>query len=141
LRSEVSLIQTIGRVARNIHGTAILYADRITGSMERAIKETERRRQKQKDYNASHGITPRSVQKAVKDIMEGAYGTKSVRGKLYPKRSENKEDYSTLNPEALKTKIVELEKKMYNHAHNLEFEEAARLRDLIHELQKNVIAM
>lgn len=141
LRSETSLIQTIGRVARNIHGKAILYADKMTGSMERAIKETERRRQKQHDYNEAHGITPRGVEKAVRDVMEGAYAPSSVRGKLFPKVSQQDSDYFSLNPEALKIKIAELEKKMIEHAHNLEFEEAAKIRDLVHELRKNVIAL
>lgn len=141
LRSETSLIQTIGRVARNIHGKAILYADHITGSMERAIKETERRRKKQHDYNEAHGITPRGVEKAVRDVMEGAYAPNSVRGKLFPKVSQKDSDYFSLNPEALKIKIAELEKQMIEHAHNLEFEEAAKIRDLVHELKKNVIAL
>lgn len=141
LRSEISLIQTIGRVARNIHGKAILYADRITGSMERAMKETERRRQKQQAHNEANNITPRGVQKAVRDIMEGAYSSSSVRGKLFPKVAEKDADYFSLNPAALKAKIDKLEKQMYEHAHHLEFEEAAKLRDLIHELRKNVIAL
>ncbi len=141
LRSETSLIQTIGRVARNIHGKAILYADKVTGSMERAIKETERRRQKQHAYNEAHGITPRGVEKAVKDVMEGAYASNSVRGKLFPKVAEKNSDYFSLNPEALKTKIAELEKQMIEHAHNLEFEEAAKIRDLVRELKKNVLAL
>jgi excinuclease ABC subunit B len=141
LRSETSLIQTIGRVARHVHGKAILYADRMTGSMERAIGETERRRQKQHAYNEAHGITPKSVQKAVRDIMEGAYAPNAVRGKLFPKMSENQGDFNSLNPVALKAKIDQLEKKMVEHAHNLEFEEAANLRDLIHELRKNVLAL
>jgi excinuclease ABC subunit B len=141
LRSETSLIQTIGRVARNLHGKAILYADKITGSMERAMSETARRRAKQHAYNEEHGITPRSVERAVRDIMEGAYAPNAVRGKLFPKVAENQHEYSTLNPAALKQKIAQLEKQMYEHAHNLEFEEAANLRDLIHELQKNVLAL
>jgi excinuclease ABC subunit B len=141
LRSETSLIQTIGRVARNIHGKAILYADHITGSMERAIKETERRRKKQHEYNEAHGITPRGVEKAVRDVMEGAYAPNSVRGKLFPKISQKDSDYFSLNPEALKIKIAELEKQMIEHAHNLEFEEAAKIRDLVHELKKNVMAL
>lgn len=141
LRSETSLIQTIGRVARNIHGKAILYADKVTGSMERAMKETARRRLKQHAYNEAHGITPRGVQKAVRDIMEGAYAPNSVRGKIYAKVAEKESEYLALSPAALKNKIVELEKKMYEHAHNLEFEEAAKLRDLISELQKNSLAL
>ena len=139
LRSETSLIQTIGRVARNLHGKAILYADKITGSMERAMKETERRRIKQHAYNEAHGITPKSVSKAVRDIMEGAYASNSVRGKLYPKVAEKNAEYLALSPAALKTKIQELEKKMYHHAHQLEFEEAARMRDLINELNQSML--
>jgi len=137
LRSETSLIQTIGRVARHIHGKAILYADKMTGSIERAMQETNRRREKQQQYNLERDITPQSVQKAVRDIMEGAYGDNSVRGKLYSKVSEEVVKYHALSPEALKKKIAELEKKMYEHAHNLEFEEAAKIRDLIKEIQEN----
>lgn len=138
LRSETSLIQTIGRVARNVHGKAILYADRITGSMKRAIDETERRRMKQQQYNETHGITPTSIIKAVHNVMEGAYSEKSVRGKLYPrlKVKESTAEYLALSPEGLSTKIAKLESQMYEHAHNLEFEEAAQVRDLIHELQE-----
>lgn len=136
LRSETALIQTIGRVARNLHGKAILYADKITGSMERAIRETERRRQKQHEHNIANGITPASVQKAVRDIMEGAYAPNTVRGKLFPKVSDKYAEYMALSPEKLTKKIVELEKQMYEHAHNLEFEEAGKLRDLIRELEK-----
>ncbi|MEO8402698.1 MAG: excinuclease ABC subunit UvrB, partial [Gammaproteobacteria bacterium] len=99
LRSETALIQTIGRVARNINGKAILYADRVTGSMERAIKETERRRQKQREHNEAHGITPRGVQKSIRDIMEGAYGVNSVRGKLYARVAEKNAEYIGLSPE------------------------------------------
>jgi excinuclease ABC subunit B len=137
LRSETSLIQTIGRVARNIHGKAILYADKITGSMQRAMQETERRRLKQHAYNEEHGVTPRGVQKAVRDIMEGAYAPNSPRGKIYAKAAEKESEYLTLTPAALKVKIGQLEKKMYEHAHNLEFEDAAKLRDLINELGKS----
>ncbi len=139
LRSETALIQTIGRVARNINGKAILYADKITGSMERAMKETARRRIKQHAHNEANGITPQGVRKAVRDIMEGAYAPNSVRGKLYPKIAEKNAEYLALSPPALKTKIVELEKQMYNHAHQLEFEEAARLRDLINQLEKTLL--
>ncbi|MDR3477634.1 MAG: excinuclease ABC subunit UvrB [Gammaproteobacteria bacterium] len=138
LRSETALIQTIGRVARHVKGKAILYADRITGSMERAIGETSRRREKQHQYNEANGITPQGVQKAVRDIMEGAYGPNSVRGKLFPKVIDKDEaKYLALPPEKLTAKIAELEKKMYAHAHDLEFEEAGKLRDLIHRLQKD----
>lgn len=141
LRSEISLIQTIGRVARHFDGKAILYADQVTGSMQRAIQETERRRAKQSAYNETHGITPRSVKKKVHDVMEGAYASESVRGRLFPKKKiKDKEfDYSTLSPEALSAKISKLENQMYEHAHNLEFEEAARLRDFIHELREKAL--
>jgi excinuclease ABC subunit B len=138
LRSDTSLIQTIGRVARHFKGKAILYADRMTGSMQRAIEETDRRRAKQKVYNEAHQITPRSISKAVHDVMEGAYSEKSVRGRLYPKSkvAEKKAEYLALTPEALSAKIAKLEHQMYEHAHNLEFEEAAQLRDFIHELRE-----
>jgi len=138
LRSETALIQTIGRVARHVHGKAILYADRMTGSMQRAINETERRRAKQKQHNETHGIIPSSIIRAVQNIMEGAYSDKSVRGRLYPKAkvADETAEYQALSPEALSTKIAKLENKMYEHAHNLEFEEAAQLRDLIHQLQE-----
>lgn len=138
LRSETSLIQTIGRVARNFNGKAILYADNMTGSMQRAIQETERRRAKQHAYNEAHGITPRSVKRAVHDVMEGAYADDSVRGRLFPKGKvrEKADEYSTLSPEALSAKIAKLENQMHEHAHHLEFEEAARLRDLIHEIRQ-----
>lgn len=141
LRSETSLIQTIGRVARHVHGKAILYGDRITGSMQRAIQETERRRKKQADHNALHGITPQSIEKAVHDVMEGAYSDKHVRGRLFPKgkAAEPMAEYLTLSPEALTSKITKLEKQMFEHAHHLEFEEAAKLRDLINQLRENTL--
>ncbi len=138
LRSESSLIQTIGRAARNFNGKAILYADRITGSMERAIGETKRRRDIQRAYNEAHNITPRSIKRAVHNVMEGAYAENKPRGKLFPKGKvgEDKKEYLALSPEALSVKIAKLETKMFEHAHNLEFEEAARLRDFIHELKE-----
>jgi len=139
LRSERSLIQTIGRAARHFSGKAILYADRITGSMQYAINETERRRKAQHAYNVAHNITPRGVQKAIKDVMEGAYSSNSVRGKLYAKVAEPNADYLVMTPEALKKKAAELEKKMYEHAHNLDFEEAARIRDDIKEIEQAML--
>lgn len=139
LRSETSLIQTIGRVARHFNGRAILYADRITGSMERAIRETERRRAKQEEYNLANNITPTSIQKAVHNIMEGAYSDNSPRGKLFPKAKgkSKQEQYLSLSPEALSVKIAKLETEMYEAAHHLEFEKAAELRDLIHQLRES----
>ncbi len=141
LRSETSLIQTIGRVARNFNGKAILYADRITGSMERAMGETARRREKQDLYNKEHNITPTTIKRAVHNVMEGAYADNTTRGRLYPKgkAGEIDEKYLALSPEALSAQIAKLEVQMYEHAHNLEFEDAARLRDLIHKLRDKAL--
>jgi excinuclease ABC subunit B len=141
LRSETSLVQTIGRVARHFEGRAILYADVITGSMQRAMDETSRRRIKQDAYNKEHNITPRSIKKAVHDVMEGAYASNTTRGRLFPqtKLSESEQKYFTLSPDALSAQISKLEHQMYEHAHNLEFEDAARLRDLIHQLRDKAL--
>jgi excinuclease ABC subunit B len=134
LRSEGSLIQTIGRAARNVNGKAILYADRITGSIERALAETNRRRAKQLEHNREHGITPQSIVKAVTDVMEGARGDSgpATRGR----RGGQEEGAAlTLGPEQAMKKIKKLEAEMYRHARNLEFEEAARIRDQIEQLR------
>jgi excinuclease ABC subunit B len=141
LRSERSLIQTIGRAARNLHGKAILYADEITGSMRRAMDETERRREKQLGYNKVHGITPRSIEKAVTDIMEGALaaGPSSVRE--FAQVAEELHTYGHLTPKQLKQQIEKLEKEMYRHARDLEFEEAARLRDQIRHIRKGSLGL
>jgi excinuclease ABC subunit B len=136
LRSESSLIQTIGRAARNARGKAILYADRITGSMERAIGETERRRARQIAYNEAHGITPRTIEKRVTDIMESAYPGAPMPARKFARAAEEQAEYATLSPEQMARRIRELEKKMYEHARNLEFEEAARTRDQLHALQR-----
>lgn len=135
LRSERSLIQTIGRAARHLSGKAILYADRVTGSMQHAIDETERRRQKQQAYNLEHGITPRGVQKAVADIMEGAYGPAGSPERFLQVAEETLE-YAALDTSALEKKLSEMEAQMYRHAQNLEFEEAARLRDEIRKIEE-----
>ncbi len=135
LRSEGSLIQTIGRAARNAHGKAILYADRITGSMRRAIDETDRRRNKQIAHNREHGITPTTVQKAVADIMEGAYPGAPLPAERYAKVAERMAEYATLSPAQMAKRLKELEREMYQHARDLEFEEAARVRDQIRELE------
>ncbi len=131
LRSDRSLIQTIGRAARNAHGRAILYADTVTGSMQRAIDETERRRAKQIAWNETHGITPTTITKAVADIMEGAYGPAAPSAQKFAKVAEETLTYATLTPDELQKKIRQLEQQMFEHAQNLEFEEAARLRDEI----------
>ena len=136
LRSDRALIQTIGRAARNEHGRAILYADKITNSMQRAMDETDRRRAKQTAYNAEHGITPRSIQKAVADIMEGAYGSAGGSPRKFAKVAEETVQYAGMKPNELTKKIRELEQQMFKHAQDLEFEEAAQLRDKIHRIQE-----
>jgi excinuclease ABC subunit B len=137
LRSTGSLIQTIGRAARNLRGKAILYADRITNSMQKAIEETDRRRARQVEYNAEHGITPQSVQRAVLDIMEGAREAPEAKGRGKGRRvAEQREDYATLSPTQAAAKIKALEQQMYQHARDLEFEEAARIRDQLHRLRE-----
>jgi excinuclease ABC subunit B len=130
LRSETTLIQTIGRAARNLNGRAIMYADNITGSIERAIAETDRRRNRQLEYNKLHNITPRGILKRVADILEGATRDR-VRGRFMSRIAEESNPYTGLNDIDLGRKIKELEKAMYAHARNLEFEEAARIRDEI----------
>ncbi len=135
LRSERSLIQTIGRAARNINGRAILYADKITGSMQRAIDETERRRNKQLEYNKDNNITPTTIIKRISDVMEGAYASSAKKGK-YGKVAESKEEYHVNNPHDAAKLIKKLEKQMLTHAQNLEFEQAAALRDDIHRLKE-----
>ena len=136
LRSESSLIQTIGRAARNASGKAILYADRVTGSMKRAMDETERRRSKQVAYNEEHGIVPKTVKKSVKDILEGAYpgGMKGI--KKVGKVADEMAEYHHLSPKEMGKKLQQLEQQMYQHARDLEFEEAAAVRDQIASLKQ-----
>ena len=138
LRSDRSLIQTIGRAARNLRGKAILYADQITGSMRRALDETERRRTKQQTYNQTHGITPRGIEKAVADIMEGAYSHPGapLPATQYAKVAEETVAYAHETPALLMKKIKQLEQTMYRHARDLEFEEAAKLRDEIQRIRQ-----
>jgi len=142
LRSTGSLIQTIGRAARNLRGKAILYADRMTRSMQAAIEETDRRRQKQIEYNLEHGITPRSVAKPIVDIMEGARAEPAAERKRGKARAvaEEGEDYAALSPSQLAAKLKSLEQRMYQHARDLEFEEAARVRDQIRKLKEASLA-
>ena len=140
LRSESALIQTIGRAARNVNGKAILYADEITGSMERAIGETNRRREKQVAFNAEHGITPKSITKNVADIMEGAYPGAPMSARRYAKVAEEVGEYAGLTPQQMARKVREMEKQMHKHASNLEFEEAAKIRDQIKHLREKGLA-
>ena len=132
LRSERSLIQTIGRAARNVSGTAILYADAVTGSMQRAMDETNRRRERQVAYNQVHGIEPRTIVKQVADVMEASY---PVPGRGPRKAAEEAAAYALLSPEELVRKAAKLEKRMLKHARDLEFEEAAKLRDEIQRIR------
>jgi excinuclease ABC subunit B len=133
LRSTRSLIQTIGRAARHIHGSAILYADRITDSMRRAIDETERRRNKQMEFNAAHGITPKGVEKKIKDIIEGTVDLESARLEL--KAAQTLAAYHVMSEKELTREMKRLEKEMLDAAKNLEFEQAAALRDKLAELK------
>ncbi|MFT4178473.1 MAG: excinuclease ABC subunit UvrB [Thermomonas sp.] len=138
LRSAGSLIQTIGRAARNLRGKAILYADRITNSMQKALDETDRRRQKQLEHNAEHGITPQSVQRAVVDVMEGARAEPGeLKGRGKARRVDTPaQEYLRLSPQQQAARLKELEQKMHQHARDLEFEDAARVRDQIRKLRE-----
>ncbi|WP_193164725.1 excinuclease ABC subunit UvrB [Microbulbifer hainanensis] len=139
LRSDRSLIQTIGRAARNLHGRAILYADKVTNSMQRALDETQRRRDKQLAFNAEHGITPKGIRKSVADIMEGAIAP-GVPARGRRKVAEGKGAYAVdkkpLSDKQRWARIEELEQQMYESAKNLEFETAAKLRDEITRLKE-----
>jgi excinuclease ABC subunit B len=143
LRSERSLIQTIGRAARNLNGRAILYADRMTGSMERAIGETERRRNKQIAFNEANGIVPEGIKKDIRDIMEGATvpGSRSNKRKGMAKAAEESARYENelRSPSEISKRIRQLEEKMYQLARDLEFEAAAQLRDEIHKLRERLL--
>jgi len=134
LRSDRSLIQTIGRAARNLNGTAILYADRVTDSMRRAIDETERRRLKQVAFNVEHGIVPRGVSKQIRDMIDGVWDPQQARQEL--KAAEQQAGYDAMSEKALAKEIKRLEKQMLEHAKNLEFEKAAQLRDQLAALKE-----
>ena len=145
LRSETSLIQTIGRAARNLNGKAILYADKITGSMQRAIDETDRRREVQVAYNKEHSIEPVGIKKSVADILEGARmipgrGAKKGRDRKVaePSLADYADPLTTLSPKELTKKIKQLEVQMHQHARDLEFEEAGRLRDQLQQLKQQI---
>tara|TARA_B100000900_G_scaffold119639_1_gene100965 strand:+ start:10834 stop:12858 length:2025 start_codon:yes stop_codon:yes gene_type:complete len=141
LRSDRSLIQTIGRAARNLNGRAILYADIMTGSMERAINETQRRRDKQLAFNEANGVVPKGIEKSVRDILEGARRMPTkARGARETKVTNDRiafaQDVMSMTPAALSRKLAELENMMAEHAKNLEFEQAAAVRDQIAELKQ-----
>jgi excinuclease ABC subunit B len=136
LRSERSLIQTIGRAARNLNGKAILYADRITDSMRRAMDETERRRVKQVAHNLAHGIVPRGVRKQVRELIDGVYDAQQAREDLAAEREQAR--YEVLGEKAAAKELKRLEKQMLEHARNLEFEKAARVRDQLAALKQQV---
>jgi len=136
LRSERSLIQTIGRAARNINGTAILYADKITDSMQRAMGETERRRNKQIAFNTEHGITPVGIQKQIRELIDGVYKIDEARQELMAAQEQAK--YESMSEKQISKEIKRLEKLMLDHAKNLEFEKAAQVRDQLHILKEQL---
>jgi excinuclease ABC subunit B len=139
LRSDSSLIQTIGRAARNVRGKAIMYADKVTGSMQRAIDETERRRARQRAYNEEHGITPKTIEKAVTDIMDDAHAVAPADRERDLKVAETAARYRKMSAAELGRTIAEMEKQMIRHAELLEFEEAAEIRDRISQLREQVL--
>ncbi len=142
LRSVVSLIQTIGRAARNINGKAILYGDKITRSMQQAIEETDRRREKQHLFNTQHGITPMTILKSITDILQAPIpGSGSINSRALGQVAEKKSaEYEVMNPKQFSKKLKQLEDDMYRHAKNLEFEQAAKIRDEIKQLQAQLLA-
>lgn len=135
LRSERSLIQTIGRAARNVEGKAILYADTITDSMRRAMDETARRREKQTAYNMAHNITPKSVKKEIRDIIDGVYKSDNLENEF---GLVDGQDYEKMGPKELAREIKRLENEMFEHAKNLEFEKASEVRDKLASIRKQV---
>jgi excinuclease ABC subunit B len=139
LRSERSLIQTIGRAARHLHGTAILYADQMTDSMQRAIDETNRRREKQLAFNAEQGITPRGVTKRIRDIIDGVYDPKAAQKEI--KAAQGSTSYEAMSEIDLAKEIRRLEKQMLEHARNLEFEQAGQVRDQLRTLKEKLFGM
>jgi excinuclease ABC subunit B len=141
LRSVVSLVQTIGRAARNVNGKAILYGDRITRSMQQAIDETDRRREKQHQFNIDHHIEPATILKSITDILQLAIPGSGLPSsdKKISKVAEYTADYKTMTPKQLGKKLKQLEDDMYRYAKNLEFEQAARIRDEIKVLQEQML--
>jgi excinuclease ABC subunit B len=138
LRSERSLIQTIGRAARHVEGRAILYADQMTGSMRRALDETDRRRQIQLAHNHQYGITPQGIQKPVVDILEGIYDAEPV---ISPEVNEPRSHFHLLDARQREMRLIQLEKEMKAAAAQLEFERAAQLRDEIRRLEQQWLVL
>jgi excinuclease ABC subunit B len=136
LRSERSLIQTIGRAARNLNGMAILYGDKITDSMRRAIDETERRRAKQIAFNTANNITPTGIKKGIKDLIDGVYSQQDARDSLEVAQEQAK--FESMTEKQISREIKRLEKTMVDHAKNLEFEQAAKVRDQLHLLKERL---
>lgn len=141
LRSGTTLIQTIGRGARNLNGKAILYADKITDSMKYAIDETVRRREKQMNFNKEHNIVPKGIKKAITDIMEGAHTDRQMISNVYKKVAEDRASYESMSPEMMMKKIKKLEEQMYQHARDLDFEAAAKLRDEIRRIKNQQLGV
>ena len=134
------MIQSIGRAARNVNGKAILYADKITGSMQKAIDITEERRELQIAYNKKHGITPKGIIKGVRDVLEAGYGDKNSRKTVaLQKVADERASYQAMTPKQLTKTITQLENKMYQHSRDLEFEEAASVRDELERIKDMTI--
>ncbi|WP_100642009.1 excinuclease ABC subunit UvrB [Alteromonas facilis] len=142
LRAEKSLIQTIGRAARHVNGKAIMYADKITGSMQKAIDETNRRREKQEAYNKTHNIVPMKLNKPITDIMDLGDSAHPASGQIKLRKvAEKQKAYKAMTATELMDKVAELEKQMFNYARELEFEKAASLRDEVEQLRKQIVAL
>jgi excinuclease ABC subunit B len=136
LRSERSLIQTIGRAARNLHGTAILYADRVTDSIQRAVDETARRRARQLEFNAVHGVVPRGVVKEVRELIDGVFDLSAERKES--KAADERAQFEAMSEKGAARELKRLEKLMLEHARNLEFEKAAQVRDQLTQLKRQL---
>ena len=139
LRSERSLIQTIGRAARHLHGTAILYGDRVTGSMSRAIAETERRRLKQMAFNEAQGIIPKGVSKRITDIIDGVHDADNTQRQL--KAAQQQASYEAMSEKQLARELKRIEREMLEYAKNLDFEKAAAARDELFRIRKQVFGI